>query len=121
VRAGRMEARLSQDPPINRHRPSVHALFQSAGAAAPRQCVAVLLSGMGADGAEAMVELRRNGAYTLVQDEASCVVFGMPKRAIALNGVQEVLPPSSIAQRLVELSMPCVDTPAPRALAGKTP
>ena len=103
ARAGRLETRLSQDPPINRHRPSVEALFRSAAQASGRHCIAVLLSGMGADGAEAMVELRRKGAHNIAQDEASCVVFGMPKRAIALEAVHDVLPPAGIAQRLVEL------------------
>jgi len=60
---------------------------------------------MGADGAEAMLELRRRGARNLAQDEASCVVFGMPKQAIAANAVHEVLPLGEIARRLVELSL----------------
>lgn len=117
ARSGRLEARLSQDPPVNRHRPSVDTLFRSASQAAGRHCVAVLLSGMGADGAEAMLELRRSGAHNIVQDEASCVVFGMPKRAIALNAVHDVLPPAAIARRLVELCMPSTDNA--RAAAGR--
>ena len=121
ARGGRLETRLSEDPPINRHRPSVDALFRSASRAGGRHCVAVLLSGMGADGAEAMVELRRAGAHNIVQDEASCVVFGMPKRAIALNAVHEVLPPAAIARRLVELCMPKADTAASAASAGRAP
>jgi two-component system, chemotaxis family, protein-glutamate methylesterase/glutaminase len=106
TRAGRMETRLSQDPPVNRHRPSIDTLFRSASEAAGRHCIAVLLSGMGADGAEGMVELRGRGAHNIAQDEASCVVFGMPKRAIALNAVHDVMPPPGIARRLVELCMP---------------
>jgi two-component system chemotaxis response regulator CheB len=105
TRAGRLEVRVSQDPPVNRHRPSVDTLFRSALRAGAGRCIGVLLSGMGADGAEAMLELRRRGAHNLAQDEASCVVFGMPKRAIALNAVHEVLPPAQIARRLVELSL----------------
>ena len=120
-RAGRLETRLSQDPPINRHRPSVEALFRSAAAAAGHHCIGVLLSGMGADGAQAMVELRAKGAYNIVQDEASCVVFGMPKRAIALKAVHEVLPPPAIAQRLVELCMPQAGATAPAAAGARAP
>jgi two-component system chemotaxis response regulator CheB len=121
ARAGRLETRLSQDPPINRHRPSVQALFQSASEAAGRHCIAVLLSGMGADGAEAMVDLRQRGAYNIVQDEASCVVFGMPKRAIALNAVHDALPPAAIARRLVELCMPGTHAASESASAGRSP
>lgn len=118
-RAGRLETRLSQDPPINRHRPSVEALFRSAAEAAGRHCIAVLLSGMGADGAQAMVELRARGAHNIAQDEASCVVFGMPKRAIALKAVHDVLPPAAIAERLVELCMPQAGAAALAASAGR--
>ncbi|HYX64150.1 MAG TPA: chemotaxis response regulator protein-glutamate methylesterase [Burkholderiales bacterium] len=120
ARTGRLETRLSEDPPINRHRPSVDALFRSASEAGGRHCIAVLLSGMGADGAEAMVGLRRAGSHNIVQDEASCVVFGMPKRAIALNAVHDVLPPSAIARRLVELCMRKADA-VPAASAGRAP
>jgi len=102
---GRLEARLSLDPPVNRHRPSVDTLFRSAAQAAPRRCIGVMLSGMGADGARAMRELRDNGAHNIAQDEASCVVFGMPKQAIAEKAVHEVLSLRDIAGRLVELSL----------------
>jgi len=101
----RLEARLSLDPPVNRHRPSVDTLFRSAARAAPGRCIGVMLSGMGADGAHAMRELRETGAHNIAQDEASCVVFGMPKQAIAENAVHEVLPLGDIARRLVELSL----------------
>jgi two-component system chemotaxis response regulator CheB len=100
---GRLEARLSLDPPVNRHRPSVDTLFRSAARAAPGRCIGVMLSGMGADGARAMRELRDAGAHNIAQDQASCVVFGMPKQAIAENAVHEVLPLHDIARRLVEL------------------
>ena len=102
---GRLEARLSLDPPVNRHRPSVDTLFRSAARAAPGRCIGVMLSGMGADGAHAMRELRETGAHNIAQNEASCVVFGMPKQAIAENAVHEVLPLGDIARRLVELSL----------------
>ena len=103
-RGGRLEARLSLEPPVNRHRPSVDTLFRSAALAAGERCIGVMLSGMGADGAEAMSELRRCGAHNIAQDEASCVVFGMPKQAIALNAVHDVLPLRDIPRRLAELS-----------------
>ena len=64
-----------------------------------------MLSGMGADGAEAMLDLRQRGAHNIAQDEASCVVFGMPKQAIALGAVHDILPLSEIAPRLVELCL----------------
>jgi two-component system chemotaxis response regulator CheB len=104
-RARELHAQLSSEPPVNRHRPSVDVLFRSAAHAAGARSIGVMLSGMGADGAEAMLELRRSGAYNLAQDEASCVVFGMPKQAIAQNAVHEVLPLADIARRLVELSL----------------
>lgn len=92
--------RLTDDAPVNRHRPSVDTLFQSVGEAAGAAATALMLTGMGADGASAMLGMRRRGATTFAQDEASSVVFGMPRQAIALGGVQEVLPLDDIAARL---------------------
>ncbi|MBA3773972.1 MAG: chemotaxis response regulator protein-glutamate methylesterase [Ramlibacter sp.] len=103
---------INDDPPINRHRPSVDALFRSMAAAAGINAIAVILTGMGADGAAAMPELRRVGAMTIAQDEASSVVFGMPRQAIATGGVQEVLALGDMAARLRELAG---RTMAPRA------
>ena len=105
AKAGRLETRLTQEPPINRHRPSVEALFRSAAEARDARPIGVMLSGMGADGAEAMLDLKRRGAHNIAQDEASCVVFGMPKQAIALGAIHDVLPLSEIAPRLVELCL----------------
>jgi two-component system chemotaxis response regulator CheB len=105
AKAGRLETRLSQEAPINRHRPSVEALFRSAAQARDARPIGVMLSGMGADGAEAMLELRQRGGHNIAQDEASCVVFGMPKQAIALGAVHDVLPLPEIAPRLVELCL----------------
>jgi two-component system chemotaxis response regulator CheB len=82
---------LSQADPVNRHRPSVDVLFRSAAEHAGRNAIGVILTGMGKDGATGMLELRRTGAHTIAQNEESCVVFGMPKEAIALGGVDEVL------------------------------
>lgn len=106
AKAGRPVVRLSDAPPVNRHRPSVDTLFRSAAAVAGARCIGVMLSGMGSDGAEAMLELRRLGAYNIAQDEASCVVFGMPKQAISARAVHEVLPAGEICRRLVELCRP---------------
>ncbi len=95
-------ARVRDGDPVNRHRPSVEVLFQSAARVAGRNAIGIMLTGMGADGARAMKEMRDAGAYNLAQDEASCVVFGMPREAIAAGACQEVLPVKRIAQHLIE-------------------
>ncbi len=87
--------------PVNRHRPSVEVLFLSVAHVAGRNAFGVMLTGMGNDGARAMRELRDKGSYNYAQDEASCVVFGMPKEAIAHGAVQEVLPLDQIASALL--------------------
>ncbi|WP_448196426.1 chemotaxis protein CheB, partial [Raoultella planticola] len=76
---------------VNRHRPSVDVLFRSVAQYAGRNAVGVIFTGMGNDGAAGMLEMHRAGAYTLAQNEASCVVFGMPREAIAGGGVSEVV------------------------------
>ena len=95
-------ARIVDGEPVNRHRPSVEVLFKSAARVAGPNAVGIMLTGMGADGAAAMKEMRDAGSYNLVQDEATCVVFGMPKEAIAAGAANEVLPLSQIAPRLIE-------------------
>jgi two-component system chemotaxis response regulator CheB len=92
---------LSQGPPVNRHRPAVDVLFRSAANAAGQNALGVILTGMGKDGAAGMLEMKRAGAYNIAQDEASCVVFGMPREAIAAGGVDEVVPLRDIATRLL--------------------
>jgi two-component system chemotaxis response regulator CheB len=82
--------KLDQGPPVNRHRPSVDVLFRSAAANAGKNAVGVILTGMGKDGAAGMLEMKEAGAYNLAQDEASCVVFGMPKEAIAIGATHDV-------------------------------
>ncbi|RZS78743.1 CheB methylesterase domain-containing protein [Pigmentiphaga kullae] len=94
-------AQLSEGEPVNRHRPSVEVLFLSAARAAGAGTVAIMLTGMGKDGARAMLALREAGAYNLAQDEASSVVFGMPREAIALGAVHEIVPLPQMAQRLI--------------------
>lgn len=97
-------ARLDNGPPVNRHRPSVDVLFGSAAAQAGRNAIGVLLTGMGKDGAAGLLEMRQAGAPTIAQDEASCVVFGMPREGIALGGASEVLPLDDVAPRLLALA-----------------
>jgi two-component system chemotaxis response regulator CheB len=92
---------IDDGEPVNRHRPSVEVLFRSVAANAGPNALGVMLTGMGRDGAAAMLEMKRAGGFTIAQDEASCVVFGMPKEAIALGAVDEVLPVGRIAERLL--------------------
>ena len=82
--------KLDQGPPVNRHRPSVDVLFESAAQCAGKNAVGVILTGMGKDGAQGMLEMKKAGAYNFAQDEASCVVFGMPREAIAVGAAHEV-------------------------------
>ncbi len=92
---------LSQAPPVNRHRPSVDVLFRSAANVVGRNALGVILTGMGKDGASGMLEMKQAGAHTFAQDEATCVVFGMPREAIALGGVDEVVPLDDMASRVL--------------------
>ncbi|MHB8760522.1 MAG: protein-glutamate methylesterase/protein-glutamine glutaminase, partial [Thiobacillus sp.] len=94
--------RLDQGPPVNRHRPSVDVLFHSAAVAAGKNAVGVILTGMGKDGAAGMLEMKKAGGYNLAQDEASCVVFGMPKEAIAIGATHEVAPLHELPRRVLE-------------------
>lgn len=95
-------ARVRDGEPVNRHKPSVEVLFESAARAAGRNALGVMLTGMGADGARAMRAMRDAGSWNICQDEASCVVFGMPREAIAHGAADEVLPLARIAPRLIE-------------------
>ena len=94
-------AHLSDDPPVNRHRPSVDVLFRSAAQHAGKNAVGVILTGMGRDGAAGLLDMRNAGAYTLAQDEASCIVFGMPREAIALGAADEIAPLSEMSRRVM--------------------
>ena len=95
-------ARVVDGVPVNRHRPSVEVLFQSAASVVGPNALGVMLTGMGADGALAMREMRDAGSWNVAQDEASCVVFGMPREAVKHGAVHEVLPVTQIAARLIE-------------------
>jgi two-component system, chemotaxis family, protein-glutamate methylesterase/glutaminase len=92
---------VKDGPLVRRHRPSVDVLFRSAARYAGRNAVGVIMTGMGDDGALGMKEMFDAGAYTLAQDEASCVVYGMPQEAVKLGGVHKVLPLPSLAQAVV--------------------
>lgn len=95
-------ARLDDGPPVNRHRPSVDVLFRSAAENAGRNAIGVLLTGMGKDGARGLLEMRQAGAFTFAQDEASCVVFGMPREGIALGGACDVVALEHMAERILK-------------------
>jgi len=94
--------RVRDGEPVNRHKPSVEVLFQSAARIVGPNALGVMLTGMGADGAKAMREMRDAGSWNVVQDEASCVVFGMPREAIAHGAAHEVMPLLQIAPKLIE-------------------
>lgn len=87
--------------PVNRHKPSVEVLFNSVAQFAGRNAYGIMLTGMGGDGAQAMREMRDKGSYNYVQDEASCIVFGMPREAIAHGAADEVLPLQQISSALI--------------------
>lgn len=92
---------LLASEPVNRHRPSVDVLFHSAAQAAGGNAIGVILTGMGKDGAAGLLAMKRAGARTMAQDEASCVVFGMPREAIALGAADEVVPLADISERIL--------------------
>jgi two-component system chemotaxis response regulator CheB len=103
-RAGaRYYVEVRDGPLVSRHRPSVDVLFRSAARYAGKNTVGVIMTGMGDDGAKGMLEMKEAGAYTIAQDEATCVVFGMPAEAIKLNAVDRILPLGGIASEVVRL------------------
>jgi two-component system chemotaxis response regulator CheB len=92
---------VKDGPLVSRHRPSVDVLFRSAARYAGSNAIAVIMTGMGDDGARGMMEIREAGGYTIAQDESSCVVFGMPKEAIKLGAVDKVVPLSRIPRTVL--------------------
>jgi len=94
--------KIKEGPLVSRHRPSVDVLFRSAARYAGKNAVGVIMTGMGDDGAKGIVEMREAGAATLAQDEKSCVVFGMPKVAIELGGIDQVVSLEHIAQAVAD-------------------
>ncbi|PWE52908.1 chemotaxis response regulator protein-glutamate methylesterase [Metarhizobium album] len=97
----RYHVAVKAGPLVSRHRPSVDVLFRSAARSAGSNAMGVIMTGMGDDGARGMKEMKEAGAYTIAQDEASCVVFGMPKEAIAHGGVAKVLPLNHLAGEIM--------------------
>lgn len=98
----RYVASVKNGPLVNRHRPSVDVMFESVARTAGKNAVGVILTGMGKDGARGMLEMKNAGATTIAQDEASCVVFGMPKAAIDLGAADKVLPLTNVPNFLVQ-------------------
>lgn len=91
---------LSDHDPVNRHRPSVEVLFKSVAKYAGQNAVGIIMTGMGADGAAGLLEMKNGGAETIAQNEESCVVFGMPKEAIKLGAANKILPLNMIANHV---------------------
>jgi two-component system chemotaxis response regulator CheB len=94
-------AEVIDGPLVNRHRPSVDVLFRSVAKCAGRNAIGIIMTGMGDDGARGLLEMRQAGAATVAQDEASCVVFGMPKEAIKLDAADRIMALGQIAQSIV--------------------
>lgn len=94
--------RVKDGPRVHYQRPSVDVLFHSVAQTAGRNAVGAILTGMGADGARGLLAMRESGAYTLAQDEASCVVYGMPKEAVKLNAADEVVPLDAMADAILQ-------------------
>jgi two-component system chemotaxis response regulator CheB len=105
VRSGaRWLCKLDDGPPVNRHKPSVDVLFRSVAQEAGYNAIGVLLTGMGKDGAQGLLEMRQAGSPTIAQDEATSVVWGMPGEAVALGAAAEELPLQRIAGRVLEIA-----------------
>ena len=103
-RGGEYYVSIADGPRVCYQRPSVDVLFDSVAEAAGKNAIGVILTGMGSDGAEGLLKMKRRGARTVAQDERSCVVFGMPREAIRLGAADQVLPLERIAGELVSLS-----------------
>lgn len=105
VRDGQRYAlRVTDGPPVSRHRPSVDVLFRSVAAVAPRNAIGVIMTGMGDDGANGLLAMRAAGAHTMAQDEASCVVFGMPREAIARGAVDRIVSLTHLPAAILQAS-----------------
>jgi two-component system chemotaxis response regulator CheB len=101
---GQLLAKLSTEPPMNLHRPSVDFLFLSAAKFLGADATGVLMTGMGKDGAKGMVEMKKAGSWNIAQDEATSVIFGMPREAIELDAVHEVVPLGKLRERVLARS-----------------
>jgi two-component system chemotaxis response regulator CheB len=94
---------VKDGPLVNRHRPAVDVLFRSTARYAGRNAIGIIMTGMGADGAQGLLEMKEAGASTIAQDEKSCVVFGMPKEAVKLNAADKILPLEQIAGHMMRM------------------
>lgn len=99
---GQYYVKVIDGPPVNRHKPSVDVLFKSAAECAGRDALGIIMTGMGDDGARGMKTMHEAGARTIAQNEETCVVFGMPKEAIKLQAVDDILPLESIARAILQ-------------------
>ena len=99
---GQYYVKVLDGPPVNRHKPSVDVLFKSAAECAGRDVLGIIMTGMGDDGARGMKVLHDGGARTIAQNEETCVVFGMPKEAIKLQAVDDILPLESLARAILQ-------------------
>ena len=95
-----LRSRLRSGPPVSGHQPSVDVLFSSVAEVVGARAVGILLTGMGADGAQGLLAMARKGAHTIAQDEATCTVFGMPRAAINIGAAKVISPLGSIARQL---------------------
>lgn len=102
-RAGKCRITYGTDQPVNRHCPSVDVLFDSVAEQIGARAIGVLLTGMGADGARGLLNMRQAGAFTIAQNQASCVVFGMPKVAIELGAAQHQCSPPEVPRAIIQM------------------
>ncbi len=100
-RVSQYHVSVTDGPLVSRHRPSVDVLFRSAAQCAGRNAVGIIMTGMGDDGADGLLEMRKAGAATVAQDEATCVVFGMPKEAIERGAAVKIAPLGEIADEII--------------------
>ena len=97
--------RTTEEPPRNGHRPSADVLFESIAKVYENRSLGVIMTGMGRDGAVEITEMRKKGAWTLGQDEKSCIVYGMPKVAWEMGGVQKQIPLDNLAMQINRLAL----------------
>jgi two-component system chemotaxis response regulator CheB len=110
--------RVKDGPRVHYQRPSVDVLFHSVAKTAARNAVGVVLTGMGADGAKGMLAMKESGAYTMAQDEATCIVYGMPKEAVKLGAADEVVPLSDISRTIISVLEGEYNTRKPSSKGG---
>lgn len=105
IKGSQLFCQLDSGEKVNRHRPAVDVMFDSLAQAYSKNCTAVILTGMGADGAQGLLKFKENGALTIAQDEKTSVVYGMPRAAAELGAVNKVLPLDKIPQALVQAAI----------------